>query len=99
MVSKSSICVDFHHQRQFLLNEDKFLHNEACFEAKTQNSCLDFLSYVVCTDAFLTITVFKVNEIKSLASGRKWPRSDKKIPAIRGFFYKKKDKINERLQF
>ena len=47
----------------------------------------------MCTDAFLTITVFKVNEIKSLASGRKWPRSDKKIPAIRGFFTRKRTKL------
>ena len=40
---KSSICVDFHHQWQFLFNEDLFLHHKACFEAKTQNSCLEFL--------------------------------------------------------
>ena len=40
---KSSICVGFHHQWQFLFNADLFLHHKACFEAKTQNLCLDFL--------------------------------------------------------
>ena len=40
---KSSICVDFHHQWQFSSNEDLFLHHKVCFEAKTQNSCLNFL--------------------------------------------------------
>ena len=40
---KSSICVDFHHQLQFSRNEDLFLHHKACFEAKTQNSCFEFL--------------------------------------------------------
>ena len=40
---KSSICVDFHHQWQFSFNEDLFLHHKACFEAETQNSCLEFL--------------------------------------------------------
>ena len=42
-VSKNPICVGFHHQWQFLTNNDLFLHHKACFESKTQNSCLDFL--------------------------------------------------------
>ena len=44
---KSSVCVDFHHQWQFLFNEDLFLHHKACFKAKTQNSHLEFLYTLV----------------------------------------------------
>ena len=47
---KSSIGVDFHHQS--LSNTDLFLHHKACFAAKTQNSCLDFLytHVLVCSE-------------------------------------------------
>ena len=57
---KSSICVDFHHQWQFSFNEDLFLHHKACFEAKTQNSCLEFL-----------YTHVSVCSVESLVPGRR----------------------------
>ena len=54
---KNSICVDFHQQWQFSFNEDLFLHHKACFEAKTQNSCLEFLyTYVSVCALYLPTT-------------------------------------------